>query len=478
MTRSRMSISRFTIWSAAAAVAFGCSSSGTGDSEAAGGSSGSGQAGTGGTAGSIVSGGTGGASGSSGTGGASGSSGIAGASGLAGAAGASGFAGAAGASGFAGAAGASGFAGAAGASGFAGAAGASGFAGAAGASGFAGAAGLGGAGMAGSDGGNAGNAGAGGAGAGGVSGAAGKGGAAGQAGGGAGGASGAGAGGTGGMSSGMSAGCGKMPGIASGMYNNGQTISITAANMQRRYILNVPTNYDNSKPYKLIIAFHQLNGNDKQMYANGYYHLLNLSNNTTIFVAPNGQQNNSPCSGTGNGEGGCGWPNPSNSDIALADAVVAQIETNFCVDTNRIFATGWSYGGSMSYKTACERPLSGGGNGFVRAIAVYSGAQLSGNCTPSKPVAFFASHGTHDSVLNYSSGVGLAQNFATANGCNWMTPTAVNSGQHMCTDEMGCMTGYPERFCSFNGDHTPDPDNGQSGNSWVYQEVWNFFSQF
>ena len=63
-------------------------------------------------------------------------------------------------------------------------------------------------------------------------------------------------------------------------------------------------------------------------------------------------------------------------------------------------------------------------NGFVRAIAVYSGAYLScsGNCTPSKPVAYFASHGTHDSVLQYSDGGRIAQNFATADGCTWATP--------------------------------------------------------
>jgi poly(3-hydroxybutyrate) depolymerase len=276
----------------------------------------------------------------------------------------------------------------------------------------------------------------------------------------------------------MSAGCGKAPTIPSSMYNNGSRISITAAGKQRRYILNVPTNYDNNRPYKLIIAYHQLNGNDVQMYQNQYYHLLNLANNTAIFVAPNGQnRSNSPCTGTGNGESDCGWPNGSDADLALADAVVAQIEGSFCVDTNRIFATGWSYGGSMSYRTACSRPL-GGTNGFTRAIAVYSGAQLSGNCTPSRPVAYFASHGTHDSVLGYTGGVGLAQNFAGANGCTWMTPTQVNSGAHVCTNEMSCMTGYPVRFCSFNGDHTPDPDNGQAGNSWLYQEVWNFFNQF
>ena len=108
-------------------------------------------------------------------------------------------------------------------------------------------------------------------------------------------------GGSGGASAaaGMSAGCGKTPTIASSMYNNGTRIPITVGTMQRRYILNVPKNYDSSKPYRLIIAFHELNGNDVQMYQNGYYHLMPLDTaGTTIFVAPNGQNNGTPCAGT------------------------------------------------------------------------------------------------------------------------------------------------------------------------------------
>ncbi len=442
----------FITCSAALVVSFGCSSPGD---DAQPGTGGSGQSASGGTAGSSVSGGAGGSGGAGAVGGASGSGGASGASGSGGASGASGSGGASGAGGSGGASGASGSGGVAG---------------------TAGSDASGGAGTAGAGGGGAGGGGNGGAGAGG----AGSGGDAGKGGAGAGGASGAGAGGTGGMSSGMSSGCGKAPTIASNMYNNGSLISITAANMQRRYILNVPANYDNTKPYKLIIAFHQLDGNDKQMYANGYYHLLNLSNNEAIFVAPNGQKNGSPCTTTGNGDGGCGWPNSSNSDIALADAVVAQIEESFCIDTNRIFATGWSYGGSMSYKTACERGLGGtkgGVAGYIRGIAVYSGAQLSGNCTPTTPVAYYGSHGTSDSVLNYDGGVTLSHNFATANSCTWATPTKATSG-HVCTDVAGCANGYPVKFCSFVGDHTPDPrDNGQQ-TSWEYQMAWDFISQF
>ena len=277
----------------------------------------------------------------------------------------------------------------------------------------------------------------------------------------------------------MSAGCNKAPGIASSMYNNGSHISFTSGTQQRRYILNVPTNYDNTHPYKLIITYHELNGNDNEMYNQKYYNLLPQSNNTAIFIAPNGSQmGGAPCKGTGGNESGCGWPNSGNADLTFVDALVKSIEDNFCIDTNRIFADGWSSGGSMSYKTACERPLGGVSNGYIRGVAVYSGSQLSGNCTPSKPVAYYASHGTHDSVLMYSNGVGLAQNFAKANGCTWATPTAVMSGAHVCTNEMQCMAGYPVEFCSFNGDHTPYPDNGQESSSWNAANVWTFFSQF
>ena len=300
---------------------------------------------------------------------------------------------------------------------------------------------------------------------------------------------GAGKGGGGGGSStspGKSAGCGTMPTIASSMYNNGQPIPITVGALQRRFILSVPTNYDNTKPYKLIIAWHQLDGNDKQMYADKYYRLLDLSENSTIFVAPNGEtRSNQPCTGTGNGEGGCGWPDNSGRNVDLADAVVELIQSSFCIDTNRIFATGWSYGGSMSYRTACSRPLGGTASWGVRAVAVYSGAQLSGNCTPSKPVAYYHSHGTNDTVLGYDqmnnpdgAGVSLARNFSMANACTWKTPTKVTNGAHVCSDMVGCMTGYPVKFCSFAGGHTPYPDQGNAGSTWQPPVVWEFFSQF
>ena len=278
----------------------------------------------------------------------------------------------------------------------------------------------------------------------------------------------------------LSAGCGKAPTIASSTYNNGNPISITAANRQRRYILSVPANYDNTKPYKLVIAWHQLDGNDKQMYQQNYYWLKDIADaaSSTIFVAPNGEKNGTPCTGTGNGESGCGWPDSSGSNVALGDAVVAQIEENFCIDKNKIFANGWSYGGSMTFRTACSRPLDGTGTWGVRAVAIYNGAEQlsSGGCKPSKAVAFYASHGTNDTVLSYDGGISMAQTYGKLNGCTWVTPTKA-TGNHVCTSQTGCAAGYPDEFCSYVGPHTPDPPR-EGGQRWQPQEVWKFFSQF
>jgi poly(3-hydroxybutyrate) depolymerase len=278
----------------------------------------------------------------------------------------------------------------------------------------------------------------------------------------------------------LSAGCGKAPTLTSSQYNNGNPISITVNGSQRRYILQVPANYDNSKPYKFVLGIHALNSNDKSVYSEKYYGLLPLSNNTTIFAAPNGVQNSgSPCSGNNAGDSGCGWPS-GNNNMQLMDAVVKQVTENFCVDMDRIFATGWSYGASMSYEVGCQRPLGGpsaSANWGVRAIAIYAVRQMSGSCKPSVPIGYYLSHGTNDNVLGYDGGVDLTKNYATTNGCTWATPPKA-SGAHICTNLTGCKTGYPAEFCSFVGGHTAYPDSGSPSNSWGPAEVWKFLGQF
>ncbi|GAA4949108.1 cellulose binding domain-containing protein [Actinoplanes utahensis] len=260
------------------------------------------------------------------------------------------------------------------------------------------------------------------------------------------------------------AGCGKAPALASGAR------TIVSGGQNRSYILRVPDGYDRNRPYKLIFAFHWLNGTANDVATGGpagatwaYYGQQRLSDNSAILVAPQGIDN--------------GWANTGGRDLALVDDLTALIEAGLCVDTSQLFAVGWSYGGAMSYAVACARPT------VFRAVAVISGANLSGCSGGTQPVAYLGIHGTHDSVLNISLGRGLRDTFVRNNGCTAQNPPEPPRGSltHVVTAYTGCRAGYPVRWAAFDGDHTPEPVDGSTGTSgaltWTGGEIWNFFSQ-
>ena len=120
----------------------------------------------------------------------------------------------------------------------------------------------------------------------------------------------------------VTAGCGKAPTLTSG------TRTISSGGQNRTYILRVPDNYDRNHPYKLIFAFHWLNGTAGNVASGGYYGLQGLSNNSAILVAPQGIDN--------------GWANTNGRDLTLVDNLTSLIEGDLCVDTSQLFALGWS----------------------------------------------------------------------------------------------------------------------------------------
>lgn len=132
-----------------------------------------------------------------------------------------------------------------------------------------------------------------------------------------------------------SAGCGKSP-PSSGV----KSINVNGQN--RQYTLQVPNGYNSNTAYKLVFGYHWLNGNMGAVVSGQYYGLLPLSGGTTIFVAPDGKN--------------AGWANNGGEDIAFTNALLTSLQDTLCVDESNIFATGWSYGGAMSFSAACSRP--------------------------------------------------------------------------------------------------------------------------
>jgi polyhydroxybutyrate depolymerase len=251
-----------------------------------------------------------------------------------------------------------------------------------------------------------------------------------------------------------SAGCGSTMGPKSATY------MISAGGMNRTYILRVPDNYDANRPYRLILSYHPLGGTAQQISSGNFYGLWSMSNGSTIFAAPQGIGNGWSDSGRSRTMGG--------QDIALTKAIVDELTSKLCIDTSRIFAEGFSMGGSMSYAIACALP------DVVRGVVAHSGGPMSGCMTHTKPVAYFMTHGTTDNVCTYPGyGVPQVNDFAKVNGCMPREMPTPSGTAPSCVDYEGCMPGYPARACIFVGGHTPSP----SGN-WVPKESWQFISQF
>jgi poly(3-hydroxybutyrate) depolymerase len=422
-----------------------------------------GSTGTGGGAGSGVAGSTGGGgAGASGASGSGGTTGTGGSNGRGGTTGTGGDVSAGGQSGTGGAAGSAG--GAIGGGGESGATGAAG-------SGGGGTIGTGGRGGRGGAGGTAGVSGGGGGGAGGSTARGGSGG------GGSGGAGGTGPGGAGGSGAPVkSAGCGKAPGMTSGK------LMITSGGNQRSYIIDVPTNYDMNKAYRLFFTFHWIGSTSEAVRdgqtsnggaANwGYYGLkrmANAANDPAIFIAPQSM--------------GSMW---GQQDHPFFDDMLARAKEQLCIDTSRVFATGFSFGGMITYSLSTNHQKD------LRAAVGIAPANYNIYLPTNthEPIPWMSTTGMSDTTCPWDGGNNRGARYAAIahamdNGCTipaTIPTAAVGSRSHVCYDFQGCMPGYPVKACTFDGGHIAAHADGGTGDngltSWIPTESWKFFSQF
>ncbi len=262
-----------------------------------------------------------------------------------------------------------------------------------------------------------------------------------------------------------SAGCGRAPTLTSG------NRTIQSGGQSRTFILKIPDVYNNTKPHRLAFGFHWLGGTSDQVAGGGsdgfawaYYGMLSQdTNQTTIFVAPQGISN--------------GWANSGGRDVTFTDDMIRLIQNDLCVDTSQLFSVGFSYGGAMSYALACARP------GVFRAVAAIAApGAISGCSGGTQPVAYMGLHGIND---NIQSGRSLRDTFVRNNGCTPQNAPEPAQGSltHIITVYSGCQAGFPVVWAPFDGGHQQGPVDGCAGcesgaRSWVKPELWRFFTQF
>ena len=87
-------------------------------------------------------------------------------------------------------------------------------------------------------------------------------------------------------------------------------------------------------------------------------------------------------------------------------------DSNNGVDRRRVYLTGFSNGGMLTYRFACE-------NAHYIAAAAPIAATVAGHCEPSRPVPMVIFHGMKDKRVKYTDGVdNSVRLWSKHNGCD------------------------------------------------------------
>jgi len=165
---------------------------------------------------------------------------------------------------------------------------------------------------------------------------------------------------------------------------------------QRRYLLHVPPGRDAKKAAPLILMLH---GGGATPEHPGAYDLSQAADPKGFLIAYPEGVNRAWNDGRINPE------RQKQDDVAFLSAVIDELVHTQNVDPKRVYATGISNGGFMSFRLACDLAEK------IAAIAPVAGSMPQGgeaNCRPSRPVSVLMINGTADTLVHYQGGqVGL-----------------------------------------------------------------------
>ncbi|MFC1502511.1 T9SS type A sorting domain-containing protein [bacterium] len=258
--------------------------------------------------------------------------------------------------------------------------------------------------------------------------------------------------------------------------------------IERDYILYVPVNYTGAASVPLVFNFHGYgsNANDQMWYGD----FRSIADTTGfLIVHPQGTLLN----GITHWNVG-GWTIGSTADdVGFTDALIDSISSKYSIDSMRIYSTGMSNGGFMSFLLACQLSEK------IAAIASVTGSmtpETFNNSNPQHPTPILQIHGTSDGVVPYNGASwtksidNVIQYWVGYNNCH-TTPAITALPDIVVTDgstvehivyDGGDNDVTVEHFKVTGGGHTwPGTIFGGAGSNYDINasvEIWKFFSRY
>lgn len=177
------------------------------------------------------------------------------------------------------------------------------------------------------------------------------------------------------------------------------TDSIVHQAYQRKFMVHLPTGFNVSTQRALVVNLHGGSGN--MVSAQGFSMMNPVSDQNNFVVAyPQGYGIAAP---------GFSWADGRNTsadqagidDVGFINKLIDTLIQNYNIDTNRIYICGFSNGGFMVQRLACQLT-----NRFAAMASLGSSMDtiLYQNCNPSKPVPMAFFNGTADPAMPYNGG--------------------------------------------------------------------------
>tara|TARA_A200000113_G_C8871649_1_gene356905 strand:- start:1163 stop:2056 length:894 start_codon:yes stop_codon:yes gene_type:complete len=256
----------------------------------------------------------------------------------------------------------------------------------------------------------------------------------------------------------------------------GSQRSIMHDGIQRTYYLYVPQSYTEGTELPLMLNFHgfsdnaidQMNSADMRPLAESENFILVYPQGTLLGGLPH--WNPDPVGGNNKS---------SADDLGFVEALINTLKQEMAIDTNRVYASGYSNGGYFVYGLACRL------SNKIAAVGSVAGTMLEytyDNCEASAPLSVINFHGTADYYVPYNGTTGLKsaadviEYWSDFNQAENLEITQ-NSGfdQYEYTDAGG--DTYVRHFKIIDGGHTWN-DNDSYGGKSSSQLVWEFVSRF
>jgi polyhydroxybutyrate depolymerase len=199
-----------------------------------------------------------------------------------------------------------------------------------------------------------------------------------------------------------------LAGCAQGPTDSGPTISAASdvtlnlmdvGGVSRTYLVRVPEVVNPDRPLPVLVVLHGAGGDGARAEtATGFTADADLDD--FIVVYPYGTQAaDIPGELSWNAGACCGVPQrEQRDDIGFISAMLDEVIAQHPVDESRIYLTGFSNGGMLTYRLSCEI-----GERFA-AIAVVAGALNVTSCEAPAPKSVLIIHGTADQTVPYDGG--------------------------------------------------------------------------